>query len=61
MVCFFFISDYCPPVAHLTFDGVQGEMLRDDSGSNNNAVLTNGALIMKGAGKCKNAALLNSK
>ena len=60
--CFSY-SELCFPSIHLSFDPnqVSGRMLLDDSGNNNNAIMTNGAQIVPHSGKCYNAVDLLGK
>lgn len=52
---------YCPPSIHLSFDKYTQSTLQDDSGSENNGLLANGAQIVPHGGKCGNAASLLGK
>ncbi|XP_068705792.1 uncharacterized protein [Montipora foliosa] len=53
-----FCESLCPPSVHLSFDKFTQGTLQDDSGSENNAIIVNGAQIAPHAGKCGNAVNL---
>lgn len=57
-LCFSPFKAFCPPSIHLSFDKYTQTTLQDDSGSDNNGLLANGAQIVPHGGKCGNAANL---
>ena len=63
ILLFDFLLAYCPPVVHLSFDGLKPSlretMVKDESGNNNFAIMKNGVQVVRSGGKCDGAVFLN--